>query len=327
MSRGTPSTVASRGVRLPDVLASGARSYSFEFFPPKNAAGATALWQAIRRLESLHPTFVSVTYGAGGTNRGAVVDVTRRIGEETTLTPMAHLTCVGHSRAELRQVIGAYADAGVRNVLALRGDPPGGPGQPWTRHPDGFDHAVELVEFVRTLGGFDVAVAAFPDKHPEAASIDADAQVLVAKARAGAAFAVTQLFFDPDAYLALVDRVAAAGADIPIIPGIMPITNVRQIKKMALLSGAALPSSVLAAIEPYADDPAAVREIGIDLANRLCATLLERGAPGLHFYTLNRSNATRRIYAEVVGLPAETRPISAAASAAVSSSVGSPAGR
>lgn len=340
MTRGAGSTLPTSGMSVPDVLASGRRSYSFEFFPPKNAEGEITLWKAIRRLESYHPTFVSVTYGAGGGNRGGVIEVTKRIAEETTLTPMAHLTCVGHSRAELRQVIGAYADAGVRHILALRGDPPGGPEQPWERHPDGFDHAVELVEFIRTLGRFDVAVAAFPDKHPGSADLDFDTRVLAAKADAGATFAITQLFFDSEPYLRLVDRLAATGREMPIIPGIMPITNVSQIKRMASFSGAPIPKRVLDAIEPHADDPDAVRAIGIDLASRLCTDLLAAGAPGLHFMTLNRSTATRAIYANVVASepppvpPSPARapaaaavPIPATASAPDSSSVGSPAGR
>ncbi len=328
MTRGAGSTLSTAGSTVPQILASGRRSCSFEFFPPKNAEGGIALWRAIRRLESYHPTFVSVTYGAGGGDRDGVIEITKRIAEDTTLTPMAHLTCVGHSRAELRQVIGAYADAGVRHILALRGDPPGGPEMVWTKHPDGFDHAVELVEFIRSLGSFDVAVAAFPDKHPGSPDLDFDARVLAAKADAGAEFAVTQLFFEPEPYLRLVDRVRALGQTIPIIPGIMPITNVAQIKRMATFSGAPIPQRVLDAIEPYADDPAAVREIGVELASTLCTDLLDAGSPGLHFYTLNRSGATRAIYSNVFGSAGPgVVGSAAAASAAESSSVGSPAGR
>jgi len=331
MTRGVAS-IAIGTETVADVLARGDRSFSFEFFPPKDAAGEEVLWRAIRRLEGHRPTFVSVTYGAGGSNRGAVVEVTKRIAEQTTLRPMAHLTCVGHSRAELRSVIGCYADAGVRHVLALRGDPPGGPDAEWIRHPDGFDHAVELVEYVRSLGHFTVGVAAFPDKHPQARSLQHDAEMLVAKERAGADFAVTQLFFDASAYRALVDRVTASGGRVPIIPGIMPITNVAQIKRMALLSGAPIPARVLAALEPYADDPAAVRRIGVELASDLCRDLLDSGAPGLHFYTLNRSQATTAIYANVVGAPGRlptrsTLPSSAAASAAESAAPATPVGR
>ena len=210
---------------------------------------------------------------------------------------MAHLTCVGHSRDELRSVIGAYAAAGVSNVLALRGDPPEGPTAPFVPHPEGLHNAVELVEMTRELGDFCVGVAAFPEIHPAAESADSDARYLAAKARAGAEFAITQLFFRPDDYFALVERVRALGVDIPIIPGIMPITNLAQITRMAELSGAALPDEVVERVEKYDGDPAAVRAEGIAVATELCDDLLAGGAPGLHFYTLNRSKATREIYA------------------------------
>jgi methylenetetrahydrofolate reductase (NADH) len=281
-------------------LRRGERSFSFEFFPPRDEAGATQLWQAIRHLEMLHPTFVSVTYGAGGSNRGTVIDVTRRIGEQTTLTAMAHMTLVGHSRSELRQLIGSYADAGVNHIMALRGDMPGGPSIEWVEHPEGFSHAVELVELTKSLGGFTVGVAAFPNKHPEARDYDADARVLADKARAGADFAVTQLFFRSDDYFALLDRLERLGVELPVLPGIMPVLNLRQVSRMAELSGVPMPPEILAEFEPVKDDPDAVRAKGIELASTLCRDLLDRGAPGLHFYTLNRSKATREIFANVV---------------------------
>jgi methylenetetrahydrofolate reductase (NADPH) len=204
---------------------------------------------------------------------------------------------VGHSRDELRSVIGAYADAGVRNVLALRGDPPEGPTAEFVPHPEGLNNAVELVELTKELGDFCVGVAAFPEVHPAAESADSDARYLAAKARAGAEFAITQLFFRPSDYFALVDRVAALGVDIPIIPGIMPITNLAQITRMAELSGAALPQEVVDRVARFDGDPAAVRAEGIAVATEICDELLAGGAPGLHFYTLNRSKATREIYA------------------------------
>jgi methylenetetrahydrofolate reductase (NADPH) len=281
-----------------ELLAGGARSFSFEFFPPKDDVGEAQLWQTVRELESLHPTFVSVTYGAGGSTRDRTIRITERIASETTLTPVAHLTCVGHSQDEMRTIVGRYADAGVRNVLALRGDPPGGVGQPWTPHPEGFQHAVELVGLVRRLGAFCVGVAAFPEGHPEAADLDADARALVAKAEAGAEFAVTQLFFRADDYLSLVDRVRALGCEIPIIPGIMPITSLTQIARFAELSGASVPPEVVGELDGLSD-PADVRAAGVRLATRLCDELLSRGAPGLHFYTLNRSKATREIFASL----------------------------
>jgi len=282
-----------------DVTGAGARSFSFEFFPPKDDAGEAALWQAIRRLEPLSPSFVSVTYGAGGTTRDRTTRVTAAIARETTLTPVAHLTCVGASRAELRHVVGAYADGGVAAVMALRGDPPGGPGQPWTPHPEGLDHAIDLVTLVREVSGFTVGVAAFPDGHPESRSLDHDAKVLVAKADAGADFAITQFFFDPAAYFRLLDRLSALGCTLPVIPGIMPVTNIGQIERFAQFSGAALPDGVVQRLHAVADDPAAVRRVGVELATELCATLLDGGAPGLHFYTLNRSTATLDVFADL----------------------------
>ncbi len=282
-----------------DLIDAGERSFSFEFFPPKDEAGERQLWKALRELEQLHPTFVSVTYGAGGSTRDRTVRATHRIATETSMTPLAHLTCVGHSRDELRSVVGSYADAGIRNILALRGDPPEGPSAPYAAHPEGLRYAVELVEMVKELGDFCVGVAAFPEGHPSCASLDADARVLAEKAAAGAEFAITQLFFRADDYFRLVDRVSALGCDIPVIPGIMPITNLAQIRRMAELSGAALPEEVVARVARHGDDASAVRAEGIALATELCDTLLAGGAPGLHFYTLNRSPATREIYANL----------------------------
>jgi methylenetetrahydrofolate reductase (NADPH) len=278
------------------LVADGRPSISFEFFPPKDDAAEAVLWQAVRRLEQLAPTFVSVTYGAGGSTRDRTSRITRQIAQTTTLTPMAHLTCVGASRAELRSVIGEYADGGVRNVMALRGDPPDGPGAPWTPHPEGLNYAVDLVRLVRELGRFSIGVAAFPQRHPASATVDDDARVLAMKAEAGAQFAVTQFFFDPDDYFRLVERVAALGCTIPVIPGIMPVTNVGQIRRFATLSGAPLPPALVARLEGLQDDPAAVRAAGIEIATELCATLLAGGAPGLHFYTLNRSTATLDVF-------------------------------
>jgi methylenetetrahydrofolate reductase (NADPH) len=279
-----------------ELLASGDHSFSFEFFPPKTDDGERQLWQAIRELEALSPSFVSVTYGAGGSNRDRTVRVTQRIQEETTLLAMAHLTCVGSTVAELRSVIGSYADAGLRNILALRGDPPGGPGSPWVQTEGGFAHADELVELVRSLGDFCVGVAAFPEGHPESASLDDDARVLAAKQEAGAEFAVTQLFFRAEDYVHLVDRARAAGATMPIIPGLMPITNISQIERFATLSGSAFPDGLAARFRAVGDDPDAVHALGVEAAAELATELLEAGAPGLHFYTLNRSTSAREIY-------------------------------
>jgi len=299
MARGLASRLPQRQTPLTDVLAGPGRSFSFEFMPPKDEAGERQLWQALRELEPLQPTFVSVTYGAGGSTRERTIRVIEGIATHTTLRPVGHLTCVGHSRDELRAIIGQYADAGVRNVLALRGDPPGGPGQAWHAHPEGLDHARDLVELICTLGDFCVGVAAFPQVHPEASDGDADARVLVAKARVGAQFAITQMFFDADDYFALVERVARLGCEIPVIPGMMPITSLPQVSRMAAFSGRPLPDHVVDRLEALVDDPAGVRAAGVDIATELGDRLLAGGAPGLHFYTMNRSTATREIYANL----------------------------
>lgn len=297
----TPAHPDARRPSLGAVLASGERSFSFELFPPKTDEGERALWATVRDLEALHPTFVSVTYGAGGSTRDRTVRVTAQIAEQTAMTAVAHLTCVGATRAELADVIQEYADSGVRTILALRGDPPGGPGQPWEPHPDGLQHADELVALIRSLGDFSVGVAAFPEGHPESTTLDDDARVLASKQQAGAEFAITQFFFKADDYARLRDRAAAFGCTMPIVPGLMPVTNVAQIERFAALSGAAFPPDLAAAFALVKDDPGAVQRLGVEVAVELARELLDMGAPGLHFYTLNRSTSTREVY-EALGL-------------------------
>lgn len=280
-------------------IEAGERSFSFEFFPPKDAAGEEQLWRAIQELEPYRPTFVSVTYGAGGTSRDTTVRITGRIARETSLLPVGHLTCVGHTRQELADILDAYAEAGVNHVLALRGDPQDGPRAEWQSTPGGLSYASELVELAREHTDFAIGVAAFSLGHPGAPDLDTDAKVLLAKQQAGAEFAITDMVFRAQDYLDLVQRAGEIGVDIPILPGIMPILNLRQVTRMAELSGHPVPDEVSDRLAPYADDPPRLREEGIAMAAELCRALLDAGAPGLHFYTLNRSKATREIFAQL----------------------------
>ncbi|MCB0914765.1 MAG: methylenetetrahydrofolate reductase [NAD(P)H] [Actinobacteria bacterium] len=280
-------------------VAEGGKSFSFEFFPPKTDVGERNLWHTINELHHLAPTFVSVTYGAGGSTRDRTIRLTGRIAQETDLLPVGHLTCVGSSREELAEIVDAYSAAGVHHVLALRGDPPGGLDAPWESHPGGLEHADELVRLVDSRGDFTVGVAAFPEGHPEAPSLDDDAKVLLRKQEAGADFAITQFFFNADDYFRLVDRANRIGVDIPILPGIMPVTNVSQIRRFAKLSGAEFPADLADRFLALGDDPEAVIDMGVEVAAQMCRTLLDEGAPGLHFYTLNRSNSTLQVFREL----------------------------
>ncbi|MDZ5620666.1 methylenetetrahydrofolate reductase [NAD(P)H] [Nocardioides bizhenqiangii] len=285
-----------RGRSLAEIIRQGDRSFSFEFFPPKDEAGEEQLWNAIRKLEPYRPTFVSVTYGAGGSTRDKTVAITGRIARETSLVPMAHLTCVGHTREELEAILDSYVAEGVFHVMALRGDPREGPRAEWTPTAGGLNYALDLVELARSRGDFRIGVAAFPEGHPNAESLDVDADRLVAKANAGAEFAVTQMFFRAEDYFGLVERVRARGVDMPILPGIMPILNLSAIRRQGELIGTSVPDEIVARITAAGPDPVAVRAEGIKLAAELCEELLDGGAPGLHFYTLNRSKATLEIF-------------------------------
>jgi methylenetetrahydrofolate reductase (NADPH) len=280
-----------------ELLADG-RTFSFEFFPPKTDEAARELEKTIGELEPLRPSFVSVTYGAGGSTRERTRDVVVHIERDTSMTAMAHLTCIAHRRSELEEIIEEYREAGVQNLLALAGDPP----KDVDDYPNDLTYAIELIELIKEHDDFfSIGVAAHPELHPRSPDRESDRRHLANKLRL-ADFGITQFFFEADPYLRMIDELDALGNTTPVIPGVIPVTNAKQVKRFAELAGAEFPPRLAARFEAVADDPDEVRKLGVEIATDLCATLLEAGVPGLHFYTLNRSTATREIYANL-GLP------------------------
>ena len=277
-------------------LAMAATSISIELFPPKDAAGEARLWEAMAELTALAPEFISVTYGAGGSTRDRTIRITKEITERTGIATVAHLTCVGSSTAELLEILAQYKKAGIKSILALRGDPVGGPGAPWVSTPGGLDHADQLVKLAKDFGGFEIGVAAFPDSHPASnGNFAQDIEVLLRKEQLGASFATTQFFFEIEHWINLVERLRKAGSSLPIIAGILPVTNVKQLKRMSELSGTPIPPALEAQFAQIADEPETVRALGVEIATKLCEQLLEVGVPGLHFYTMNTAAATLEI--------------------------------
>jgi methylenetetrahydrofolate reductase (NADPH) len=281
-------------LRIDQTLALGRPCFSFEFFPPKTDEGVENLVATARTLRAFEPAFVSVTYGAGGSTRARTIEVAKRMKRELDLEVMAHVTCVGHTRTELRALFGEIEGAGIENVLALRGDPPRGE-TAFTPTEGGFRYASELIAMLQEEFAFSLGAAAYPEKHPEAVSFDEDLANAIRKVRAGARFLITQLFFDNETYFRFVERARQLGIDVPIIPGIMPITNYEQIARMTKMCGATIPGPLLAELEARAADPQAITDLGVAYSALQCSELLQRGAPGVHFYTLNRSPSTRAV--------------------------------
>ncbi len=272
-------------------------TYSFEFFPPKDPDGEARLWKAMSALESIAPDFISVTYGAGGSTRDRTIQITSEITSRTKIPTVAHLTCVGSTKSELLEILGRYKSAGIKSILALRGDPTGGPRATWTPTSEGLNHADELVKLASDFGGFEIGVAAFPDGHPASnGNFNKDIDVLLKKEQLGASFATTQFFFEADKWKSLVDKLAARGSHLPVIAGILPVTNVRQLNRMSELSGTPIPSHLSSAFEKVQNSPEDVYKLGVEVATKLSQDLLDSGVPGLHFYTMNTSSATREIY-------------------------------
>ena len=269
---------------------------SVEFFPPKDDAGEARLWEASSALETIAPDFISVTYGAGGSTRDRTIQITKEITKRTGRGTVAHLTCVGSTKDELLKILSQYKGAGIKSILALRGDPVGGPAATWVTTDGGFDHADQLVELAISQGGFEVGVAAFPDGHPASSrNSEKDIDVLIRKEQLGATFATTQFFFESSKWETLVAKLSARGSNLPIIAGILPITNVKQLNRMAELGGTPIPGNISKLFNEISEDPDAVRKAGAELATKLCTELIALKVPGLHFYTMNTASATLEI--------------------------------
>jgi methylenetetrahydrofolate reductase (NADPH) len=306
-------------MRIDEILARRDRQpvFSFEFFPPKTDEGERTLWSTLSELRALEPDYVSVTYGAGGSTRDRTIEITKRIKDEVGLEAMAHLSCVGETREALRGILDEIAAAGIDNVLALRGDPPQGETE-WRPTPGGLHYSTDLASMIAADYDFCIGAACFPEVHPEAPDLDHDLRFLKEKIAAGATFLITQLFFDNRLYFDFVAAARAAGITLPIIPGIIPITNADQIKRFTQQCGASIPAGLLEQLDLRADEPDAVTQFGVAYATLQCADLLARGAPGIHFYTLNRSPATRAILSALRTLrPWEGELAAAAGTAAV----------
>jgi methylenetetrahydrofolate reductase (NADPH) len=298
-----PSRHSSRPIRV-----------SFEFFPPKTAEMEATLWSSIERLAPLRPTFVSVTYGAGGSTRERTHNTVARMVRETALRPAAHLTCVAATRREIDEVVESYWEAGVRHVVALRGDPAGGVGTPYAAHPGGYEQTCDLVAGIKRVGDFEVSVSAYPEKHPEAASLDADIDALKAKVDCGADRAITQFFFDNDLYFRFLDRVRARGIDIPITPGILPVQNFKQAASFARRTGASVPDWLAARFEGLEEDVDTRKLIAAAVAAEQVLDLVDRGVTELHFYTMNRADLVYAI-CHLLGLRAQAEPAAERAAA------------
>ncbi len=283
-------------MRIDKVLEEHRPVFSFEFFPPKTDDGEKNLEAALKDLKEDRPEYVSVTYGAGGSTRTRTLEVTKTIKEDLGLEAMAHLSCVGESKESLVEILRDLESAGIENVLALRGDPPRGETE-WKPHPGGLHYSTELIRLIREQFDFTVGAACFPEVHPEAASLESDLRFAREKVEAGASFLITQLFMDNELYFTFVEQARAAGIDVPIVPGIMPITNLKQIMTITGMCGASIPSELERELDERAGDAEAVTELGVAYATLQCSDLLARGAPGIHFYTLNKSPATRAILA------------------------------